>query len=459
MRLFVWLLAALVCQNAVAQVEDSLLIKNLSDEILLRSTAYENLRVLCKTVGGRLAGSPNMLKAESWGQKTLEQAGADRVWLQECLVPHWERGGTDSAWYSVKGNGNQKVRLDILALGNSVGTGEKGILLPAILVQDFADLEQKKDQVKGKIVVFNNVFNNTYLETFLSYVDDGIYRRSGPSRAAKYGAAAVMIRSITGSTDNNPHTGSTAYDSTQPKIPAAAMGLKDADQLIALLKSGKQVDIYYRSGANFKPDATGHNVIGEWKGTEFPDQYITVGGHLDSWDPAEGAHDDGTGCVHSIEVLRALKAMGYKPRHTIRVVLFANEENGLRGGRKYAQEAVSKNEKHVFALESDAGGFTPRGFSFSFSEEQLNKLRRWLPFFEPRGVHRFTTGGGGADVSPLNALLKTPVAELTPDGSRYFDLHHARNDVFEQVNKRELDLGALNMAILIYLVDKYGLEQ
>ncbi len=396
-----------------------------------------------------------MPRAEAWGREALEKAGA-RVWLQECKVPHWERGKNEEAYYTVKGS-REKVKLDILALGNSTGTGPAGMSLPAILVNDFEELDAKKEAVKGKLVVFNNHFNPVNLETFQSYGADGAYRRSGPSRAARYGAAAVLIRSITGSTDNNPHTGSLAYDSTQPKIPAAAMGLQDADKLIALLRAGKEVTVFYRSNAQFFPDATGHNVIGEWTGSVYPDRYITVGGHLDSWDPAEGAHDDGAGCVHSIEVLRALKAIGYQPRHTIRVVLFANEENGLRGGRQYAADAVAKKEQHVFALESDAGGFTPRGFSFSLKEEQLAGIRNWLPHFIPRGVYQFVPGGGGADVSPLNVLLQTPVAELLPDGSRYFDLHHARNDVFEQVNKRELDLGALNMTILIYLVDQYGL--
>jgi hypothetical protein len=248
-----------------------------------------------------------------------------------------------------------------------------------------------------------------------------------------------------------------AYDTAYPKIPAAAIGLKDADQLIAQLKAGKAVQVYYKSLAHFKPDATGHNIIGEFTGAEFPDKFITVGGHLDSWDPAEGAHDDGTGCVQSIEVIRAFKAMGYKPRHTIRVVLFANEENGLRGGNQYAKEAKAKNEQHVFALESDAGGFTPRSFGFTLEAAKLERIRQWVPLFVPYGVYQFANGGGGADIGPLNRSLGTPVAGLSPDGSRYFDLHHARNDVFEAVNKREMDLGALNMALLIYMIDKYGL--
>ncbi len=442
-----------------AQNDDSVFISKIAGEILVSGKCYDNLRVLCKTVGGRLSGSPQMYKAEEWGVKTLKEAGADKVWLQDCMVPHWSRGGKDEAWYTFKDATGKiiKEKLDILALGNSIGTGKQGIKGSVVYCNNFDDLEKQKDNVKGKIVFFNYPFNEKYLQPFYAYGESGVYRHSGPSRAAKYGAIAVVIRSMSGSTDNNPHTGATQYDTAFSKIPAAAMGLRDADKLSALMKSGIAVELFYQSHAHFMADAPGHNVIGELTGSEFPDQYITIGGHLDSWDPAEGAHDDGTGCVHSIEVLRSLKILGFKPKHTIRIVLFANEENGLRGGTKYAEEAKAKNEKHVFGLESDAGGFTPRGFSFSMSKEKLDKINGWIDLLKPFGISAFVQGGGGADVSGLNTLLNTPVSELMPDGQRYFDVHHARNDVFENVNKRELELGAVSMTGLIYLIDKYGL--
>ena len=440
--------------TATAQSDDSLIIRQIADEILVNGKAYENLRVLTKQVGGRIAGSPQMVKAEAWGQKTLKEAGADKVWLQQCMVRHWIRGGRDEAAFFV---GNTKQTLDILALGNTEGSGPQGITAPVILINTFDELEQRKNEIKGKIVFYNYKFNPKFIKTFQAYGDAGRYRSQGPGRAAKYGAVGVLVRSMTSATDNHPHTGATVYNDSFPKIPAAAVGLKDAQKLADAIAKNQNVKLFLKTHGKMLPDTIGHNVIGELTGSTFPDEIITVGGHLDAWDPAEGAHDDGAGCVHSIEVLRVLKAIGYKSKRTIRVVLFANEENGLRGGNKYAEEAKAKNEKHVFALESDAGGFTPRGFGFTASAEQLAKIRQWQPLFLPYGVYELNAGGGGADIGPLNRLLGTPVAGLQPDSQRYFDVHHARSDVFENVNKRELELGAINMAALIYLIDKYGL--
>jgi carboxypeptidase Q len=448
------LLAGCFCSlSLMAQSDDSITIKKISDDIFLNGKAYENLRVLTKTIGGRIAGSPQMYQSEAWGEKALREAGADKVWLQECKVPHWTRGAKESATLV---SGNKKMNLDVLALGNSVGSDGKTIKAPVLLINSFDELEQKKDQVKGKIVFYNYKFNSTFVRTFQAYGDASRYRGEGPSRAAKYGAVGVLVRSMSHATDNNPHTGSTRYVDSLPKIPAMAVGLRDADAMAAILEKGTAT-VSMKSNAKMLADTIGHNVIGEIRGSEFPDEYITIGGHLDSWDAGEGAHDDGAGCVHSIEVLRTLKAIGYKPRRSIRIVLFANEENGLRGGNAYAAIAKENNEKHYFALESDAGGFTPRGFGFSGSDAQLEKIRSWVPLLHPYGASEIAKGGGGADIGPLNRTFGTPVAGLIPDSQRYFDIHHARSDVFEAVNKRELELGAITMTALIYLVDKYGL--
>ena len=451
MKNFVFvILAFVIAGKSFAQKDDSLLIKKISDEILSNGKAYDNLRHLTKQIGARLSGSAQMIQAESWGILLMSESGADKSWLQECMVPHWVRGGKDQA--KIK---SLNKTLDVLALGNSIGSG-KEISAPVLLVNSFDELEKRKDEVKGKIVFYNYKFNPTFIHTFQSYGDAVGYRGSGASRAAKYGAIAVIVRSMSHSTDNNPHTGSLRYDTAYKKIPAVAIGLQDADWLSDQLQKNK-LTVSLKTDGHFLDSVKGNNVIGELTGSEYPNEIITIGGHLDSWDPAEGAHDDGAGVVQTIEILRTFKAIGYKPKHTIRFVLFANEENGLRGGTKYAEEAKAKNEKHIFALESDAGGFTPRGVSFGGSNEQLQKLQGWVPLLKPYGVYEINNGGGGADIGPLNRLLKTPVAEMSPDSQRYFDYHHARNDVFENVNKRELELGAVNMAALIYLIDKYGL--
>lgn len=456
MKKFGIILSFTICTfTAFSQNVDSVFISRMANEILVNGQAYYDLKILTKQIGGRLSGSPQMVKAEQWGLKTMKNIGPSSAWLQPCMVPHWVRGGKDaaSAIYNSNGKGHAR-KLDVLALGNSIGS-QKPVTASVIEIKNFDDLEEKKDLVKGKIVFYNYKFNPTFIKTFLSYGDAVKYRVQGPSLAAKYGAVAVIVRSMSHSTDNNPHTGSLKYDSAYKQIPALAIGLQGANWLSAQLKKGK-VDVSLHTHGYFLPDNTGNNVIAELKGTEFPNEFITLGGHLDSWDAAEGAHDDGAGVVQTIEVLRTLKAVGYKPKHTIRFVLFANEENGLRGGTAYAGMAMAKKEKHIFALESDEGGFTPRGFSLTGTDKQFQKLLTWLPLLQPYGTFEIERGGGGADIGPLEKTQHTPVVGFMPDSQRYFDIHHSRNDVFENVNKRELELGAVNIAALIYLVDKYG---
>ncbi len=441
-----------------AQHLDSLFIRRIADEMLLNGKAFENLHYLTKQIGGRLAGSPQMVKAEKWGLLTLKQSGADTAYLQQCLVPHWVRGGADRASVISVDNKVQKKTLDVLALGNSIGTGKKGIKAEVVAVSSFDDLEKHKSEVRGKIVFYNYPFNPTYIVPGLAYREAGIYRANGASRAARYGATGVIVRSMSEGTNNNPHTGALRYNDSFPNIPAVAVGLQDADYLWQTCQKHTKVQVTFATNGHFLPDTIGHNVIAELKGSDGSNDFITVGGHLDSWDINEGAHDDGTGVVQTIEVLRTLKTLGYKPAKTIRFVLFANEENGARGGLMYAEQAKANNEKHLLAIETDEGGFTPRGFSFTINDDRLEKMKPWIKLLIPYGVYEFSKGGGGTDISPLNKTINSPLAGLVPDNQRYFDLHHARNDVFEAVNKRELLLGAINMAALIYLVDKYGLQ-
>jgi len=450
------LLLVFLYANSFGQYQqDSAFIKSLSDEILVNGKAYDWLHFLTKKIGHRLSGSNGFNKAVEWGKQTMLEAGSTNVYLQSCSIPVWVRGKEMLSIASI----NKKLinkKINALALGNSNGTGNKFVLGDLVAFKNFDEFYANLNKVKGKIVLFNYPFNQTFVETFNAYGDAGKYRRSAASIVAKNGGVAMLTRSLGGGEDNFAHTGTMVYNDSFPKIPAFALGLKDADDLY--LKAATQnVKLSLQSGASFKPDTIGYNVIGELVGTQFPNEIITIGGHLDSWDVGEGAHDDGAGCVQTMEVLRSFTKLGYKPKRTIRFVFFANEENGLKGGNKYAEEAKSKGEKHVFALESDAGGFTPRGFGFTTSASTLQKIQQWLPLLTPYGTSYLKAGGGGADIGPLQKLLGTSLAGLQPDSQRYFDYHHTHNDVFENVNKRELHLGAVNMAALIYLVDKYGL--
>lgn len=350
-----------------------------------------------------------------------------------------------------------KYNLKLCALGNSVGTGVKGLSAPVIEISSFQELDTLGEKnIKGKIVFFNFPMNPAYIAVFKAYRESGISRWEGPSKAAKYGAVAAMVRSLAINPDDFPHTGGTVYNDSFPKIPALAISTNDANWLSWQLKQNKVKSVYLRNTSVKLPDALSYNVVGEIRGSEFPDEFITVGGHLDSWDLAEGAHDDGAGCMQSIEVIRTLKALGIKPKRTIRAVMFMDEENGGKGSAKYLELAKQKKEKHLFALESDAGGFTARGFSFEINDVQFEKILQWKKLFYEYGVYNFTKGGSGADVTALKEVGAVP-AGLEPDSQRYFDIHHAKTDVFEAVSRRELFLGALNMTALIYLVDKYGL--
>jgi len=452
-RLFLLVLSLpLIAQAQVNQ--DSITIKKMADEIMTNGKAYDLLRELTKKIGGRLAGSPQQQNAAVWGKRNMEAYHPDKVYMQPCKTPNWQRGGKDfAAIVGLDGKATTQ-KLEVLALGNSLGSN--GLIEADVLaVANFDELEKRKDEVKGKIVYFNSEFDPTYIQTFKAYGAAGVYRRTGASRAAKYGAVGVMIHSLSTAPDNAPHTGTMVYDETLPKIPAVALGPNDAKALYTKAKKGT-VRVQMQTYGFFLPDADENNVVAELKGTEHPEQIITIGGHLDSWDVNEGAHDDGAGIVQTMEVLRAMKALNYQPKHTIRFVLFANEENGGKGGAKYAELAKLNKEKHILALESDAGGFTPRGIGVTCTPAQLAKFQQWTPLLKPYGTE-VNAGGGGADIGPLTGYDKTVVmSSLTPDSQRYFDLHHAKTDVFENVNKRELLLGAANIAAFIYLVDQHG---
>lgn len=442
-----------------AQSSDSLIIKSIYDEALGKGHAYSNLEYLCKKIGPRLSGSQNAQKAVDWTKKIMEDYGFDRVYLQELMVPHWERGAKESAYIL---EGKSKIPVRIAALGGSIATAEQGLTAPIIEVMNFQELRSLGESgVKGKIVFFNRPFDNRLFDPFEAYRGAVDQRSQGAVEAAKLGAVGVIVRSMTNIIDDNPHTGGMRYEDGVTKIPAAAISTKAAELLSQKIRMAKAspVRLSFKQNCRTLPDAVSYNVVGEIRGSVSPEKIITVGGHLDSWDLAEGAHDDGTGITQSIEVLRMFKSLNIKPKNTIRAVMFMNEENGLRGGLKYAEIAKQNQEKHIAAVESDHGGFSPRGFTVQESPSALAHIQKWTHLLAPYKVTELIPGGGGADIGPLKTAVPGIVLiGLKPDSHRYFDIHHASSDVFENVNKRELEIGAASMASLIYLIDKYGVQ-
>ena len=453
MRILTLLFCLLISNATNAQDEKTL--RSLYDVALTESEAYENLRDLCKNIGARLSGSEEADSAVVWGLNTLADLGLDTVYLQEITVPHWERGRREKAYfYNEKG----KNMLDVCALGGSVATGMNQFIKGKVIeVQSLEQVNLLPDSiVKGKVVFYNRPMDPKKISTFSAYGSCVDQRYSGAIEAAKKGAIAIIVRSMNVRNDDFPHTGSMGYEAGADSIPAFAISTNGADYLSENIKSFKGLELSLKSYCKSYPDKISYNVIGELRGTKYPTEYITVGGHLDSWDLGEGAHDDGAGIVQSIEVLHLFKVLNIKPKHTIRVVLFMNEENGNRGGLSYAENASEKNEKHLMALESDRGGFSPRGFSVNGSQKQFNAIKKWAPLFEPYGIYEFKMGFAGVDINPLKDD-KICLIGLSPDSQRYFDHHHSDNDVFEEVNKRELELGAASMASIVYLIDKYWL--
>lgn len=454
MRKSILSLAVFALSFSASANDDSLAFRNISNEIMLRGTCYENLRVLCKTIGHRLSGSPQAEQAVEWAQKALAEAGADRVWLQPVDVPHWVRGKEYLKLKFPFANEYRDVRM--LSLGNAVGTDGKVLEAPIIIANSFEEFDKiPAAKVKGKIVFFNYRFRQDLVHTFEGYGDAGPYRWRGPNVASAKGAAGVIIRSVSTGLDDVPHTGAMRYADTVKPIPAVAIGNTTADLLEQELRKG-EVRAQLMSECRMLGTVRSFNVVGEITGSSQPNKYIVVGGHLDSWDVGDGAHDDGAGCVQSIEVIRTLKALGIKPRYTVRAVLFMNEENGLKGGLAYNDSALARKEEHILAIESDAGGFSPRGFGMEMDEARARHLRNYRHLFLPYGVYDFDHEGGGADISPLQRR-GVPCMGLHPDPQRYFDLHHTPSDVFEQINHRELKLGAVAMTQMVYLVSKYGL--
>ncbi|MFN9496081.1 MAG: M20/M25/M40 family metallo-hydrolase [Bacteroidota bacterium] len=447
------ILVQLPLQVVLAQNRaDSIFIQKLFSTALVQKQGYHFLKDLCKNAGPRISGSPEAAKAVDIAYDYLKRFGADTVYKQEVMVPHWVRGKVHEGYYL---SGKTKHTIKIEALGGSIATPVNGITAEVIEVKGLKYLKNfSEKEIKGKMVFFNGPMEEEHIQTFKAYGGCVSQRWAGAMEAAKLGAVAVIIRSVTMAVDYYPHTGSMGYNDTITKIPAVATSTIDADKLSKELMKNPSLKLFYNIDCQTLPDVLSYNVIGEIKGSLYPNDVILVGGHLDAWDLAEGAHDDGAGIAHSLEVIRLFKELGYQPKRTIRVVCFMNEENGLRGAIKYGEWAKTNGETHILALETDAGGFTPRGFSFDTDDKSFAFINTWQPLLHQFGIGEITRGGSGADISRLKGNC-TILCGLHPDSQRYFDHHHAANDVFEAVHPRELELGSAACAALLYLVDKH----
>jgi len=457
LRTFALICCFISATNFYSQTDEEVLGK-IYQTSLTNGKSYDWLNHLSNQIGSRLSGSLGAERAVAYTKEELDKLGLDKVWLQPVMVPRWVRGAKEYAY--IETTPGKTNTINICALGGSVPTPALGIKAHVVEVKSFEELEALgKANIEGKIVFYNRPMQADVIETPDAYSGANNQRNKGAYEASKYGAVGIIVRSLNLRLDDLPHTGATSYGDLplEQRIPAAAISTKDAEVLSTMLQLDKNIKLYFKQNCKQLADVQSYNVIGEITGSQYPNEYMVVGGHLDSWDLGDGSHDDGAGVVQSMDVLRLLKELGIKPKRSIRVVLFMDEEYNGTGAIKYAAEVKRNNENHVFALESDSGGFTPRGFSLDCNEVNFKQILSWQELFKPYLIHYFVQGGSGADVELLKTN-KNVLAGLLPDSQRYFDYHHASNDTFDAINKRELELGAATMTALVYLIDKYGVK-
>ena len=416
-------------------VETSLKIisKSLTD-----STAYNRLGYMCDTFGPRLSGSKNLENAINWILKEMNNDGLENVKGEKVAVPTWIRGKESATLLSPF-----KKELSMLGLGGSIATPRGGLKAEVIVVNDWDELESRSNEVPGKIVLFN--------APFTSYGETVAYRYSGASAAAKHGAVASLIRSIGPWSMNTPHTGVMAYKDDVQKITHAALTMEDAMMLSRIHDRDDKIIVKLDMNARMVADRWSRNVLGEIKGSIYPEEVVVVGGHIDSWDVGQGAHDDGGACIASWEVLRLIKELGLKPKRTIRCVMWTNEENGGKGNKGYRDMHMDEMDKHVLAIESDGGVFSPEGFGFSGNDSAREIVEEIHELMKPIGANTISEGGRAADVAPLNDE-GVPVMSLKVDGSKYFWYHHTNADTFDKIDFNEFNRCIAAMAIMAYVV-------
>ena len=444
--------------NAQKEEEVNSQIKKIYRQALTQGKSYDWLNHLTNQIGGRLSGSLNAERAIKWAKEELDTLPLDSVWLQTVMVPKWVRGTFEYA--NIESSPGNTINVNICALGGSIATPSVGIRANVIEFNQIDELAKLgKDKIKGKIVFFNRPMQADLINTFKAYGGAVDQRYNGAAEAAKYGALAVIVRSLNFRLDDYPHTGVMSYGDLpiNKRIPAAAISTNDAELLSSMIALNPKLRFFIKQNCKNYPEVKSHNVIAQINGEVSPEKIILVGAHLDSWDLGDGAHDDGAGVVQSMEVMRLMSQKGFRPKNTIRVVLFANEENGLKGAKAYSKNVKKSKEQHLLALESDTGGFSPRGFNFDTKEKYLKRILSWKPYFDPYYIHLFEGSGSGADVNLLKGSALV-LAGLKTDSQRYFIHHHSEMDTFDQINKRELEMGAATMAALVYLTDQLGLE-
>lgn len=436
---------------STAQQSDKDVIRSIFDDVLLNDEAYYNLKYLCDHAPGRLLGTDESLIALDFMKAYFEEMGVDTVFLQEFKTPAWKHEHTEV--YMITSSAEVRLRGD--ALGPSPSTPADGLEAGLVEVNGLEELKQMDPGlVKDKIVFFNRPVDMTHINTFRSYGSAVDQRARGPALAAELGASGVLVRSVGTRIDTFPHTGSTRFKNV--KIPCAAISTIDADMLSESLKADKNLKIKLTIQANDLEEITTYNLIADIRGSEYPDEYIVVGGHIDAWFNSPGAHDDGIGCVQSADVLRIFKDLGLNNKRSIRAIMYMDEELYQSGGDAYARYTEENGVIHLLALEADAGGFTPVGFNIDAPDEIIEKIAAYQALLEPYGIYYIRKGGSGVDIAPLKDL-GVPLMGFRTDSQRYMDLHHSAYDTFDKVHIRELQLGSGCMAALIYLIDKYGL--
>ena len=408
-------------------------------EAVSSTFAWDRLSVLTDTIGNRLSGSPALDRAIQWAVAEMKKDGLENVHTERVMVPKWVRGSESAEIVEPA-----RHAMVMLGLGDSVGTGGDAIQAEVLVVHTFDELDAKAAQAKGRIVLFNVPFTN-YGETVR-------FRSGGPSRAARHGAIAMLVRAVGPPGLRTPHTGALQYASDVKKIPAAAISAEDADRLQRMADRGSKPVVRLKMEAHFDADAESANVVGEIRGRERPDEIVVVSGHLDSWDVGAGASDDGGGCVVTWEALRIMKKLNLRPRRTVRVVLWTNEENGGRGGLAYRDQHRAELGKHVMMLESDGGVFRPLGFGFTGNDSGRETVKAIASLLAGIAADQISLGGGGADISPSMQEAHVPGMSLEVDGAKYFLIHHTPADTIDKIDPVEMAKCAAAVAVMAYVV-------